>query len=405
MLDKSGLAERMMQSMQQLFGGLRGGLAITVTLIGIILAASTGIVGASVVLLGLLGLPVMLKQGYDKGLASGTIASAGTLGILMPPSIMLVIMADRTGTSVDDLFRGALLPALLLGALYIGWLVIAGWWKPDRAPPPADRVPFGMGLLVRVSSTCFQRRRSSPGAGIDLRRHRDHHPGRGRRRRRRHAARHRAHAVERRYRSLAFDRRMPHETCVYPRTIGYVFAFFLGALCFSYVFQRLGGYALIEDAIAWMEAGIGGYGVIICVLIFIFLLGFVLDWIEITLIFLPLLAARSAPRSRHRRPEGGRSRPGVVHLCRVMPADVVPDAGRLQPVLPQGRRTARGTHGRHLPRRATVHRAPAIALIIVVLRAAWCWGGVPDAVAHVTTSRNHDASIAQNTHSSSSDQW
>ena len=110
MLDKSGVAERLMTSMQELFGRVHGGLAITVTSIGIILAASTGIIGASVVLLAVMSLPAMQKQGYSKTLALGTIASAGTLGILIPPSIMLVIMADQLGLSVGDLFMAAVFP-------------------------------------------------------------------------------------------------------------------------------------------------------------------------------------------------------------------------------------------------------------------------------------------------------
>ena len=115
MLDKSGIAEKLMASMQQLFGKVHGGLAVTVMAIGIILAASTGIIGASVVLLTVMSLPTMMRQGYHMPLALGTVASAGTLGILLPPSIMLVIMADQLGLSVGDLFMGALLPGLLLG--------------------------------------------------------------------------------------------------------------------------------------------------------------------------------------------------------------------------------------------------------------------------------------------------
>ena len=124
MLDKSGIAERMMYSMQNLFGKVRGGLAITVTLIGIILAASTGIIGASVVLLSLLSLPAMLGQGYDRSLAAGTVCGAGTLGILIPPSIMLVIMADQLALSVGDLFMGAVFPGLILGTLYISYILL-----------------------------------------------------------------------------------------------------------------------------------------------------------------------------------------------------------------------------------------------------------------------------------------
>ena len=117
MLDKSGIAERMMHAMQDLFGQVRGGLAVTVTVIGIILAASTGIIGASVVLLGLLSMPAMTNQGYSKSLAAGTVCGAGTLGILIPPSIMLVIMADQLALSVGDLFMGAVFPGVILGGL------------------------------------------------------------------------------------------------------------------------------------------------------------------------------------------------------------------------------------------------------------------------------------------------
>jgi len=110
MLDQSGVAQRMMRAMQVLFGALRGGLALTVMLIGIILAASTGVIGASVVLLGVMGLPAMLQQNYGKPIATGTIAASGTLGILIPPSIMLVIMSDQLAISLGDLFMGAMFP-------------------------------------------------------------------------------------------------------------------------------------------------------------------------------------------------------------------------------------------------------------------------------------------------------
>ena len=111
LLDRSGIANQLMTSFARLFGQVRGGLAVTVAVIGLLLAATTGIIGASVVLLALLGLPAMLQQGYDKSLASGTVCAVGTLGILIPPSIMLVLMADRMAMSVGDLFLGAVFPA------------------------------------------------------------------------------------------------------------------------------------------------------------------------------------------------------------------------------------------------------------------------------------------------------
>ena len=127
LLDRSGIANQLMTSFARLFGQVRGGLAVTVAVIGLLLAATTGIIGASVVLLALLGLPAMLKQGYDKSLASGTVCAVGTLGILIPPSIMLVLMADRMAMSVGDLFLGAVFPGALLGGLYITYILMVGW--------------------------------------------------------------------------------------------------------------------------------------------------------------------------------------------------------------------------------------------------------------------------------------
>ncbi|MGF1527930.1 MAG: TRAP transporter large permease subunit [Candidatus Competibacterales bacterium] len=114
MLEKAGTAEKLLRSLEQLFAGLRGGLAIAVALLGIVMAASTGIIGASVVLLGVLALPMMLQQGYAKGLAAGTVAASGTLGILIPPSIMLVLVGDILQVPVGDLYLAALQPGLTL---------------------------------------------------------------------------------------------------------------------------------------------------------------------------------------------------------------------------------------------------------------------------------------------------
>ena len=131
LLDRSGIASELMTSFAKLFRRVSGGLAISVTLIGVLLAATTGIIGASVVLLALLGLPVMLKQGYAPMLASGTVCAVGTLGILIPPSIMLVLMADRMAMPVGDLFLGAVFPGLLLGSLYVLYIVVLGLIKPE----------------------------------------------------------------------------------------------------------------------------------------------------------------------------------------------------------------------------------------------------------------------------------
>src|SRR3989339_392874 len=155
MLDRSGIAEKIMTSMQDLFGKARGGLAVSVTLIGILLAASTGIVGASVVLLGLLSLPAMLNQGYSKTLAVGTVCASGTLGILIPPSIMLVMMADQLSLSVGDLFMGALLPGILLGFLYMAYILIFAFIFPHAAPLAKNRQKLEFIMVWRVMKTIF----------------------------------------------------------------------------------------------------------------------------------------------------------------------------------------------------------------------------------------------------------
>jgi tripartite ATP-independent transporter DctM subunit len=140
MLDRSGVAEIMMRNFVKVFGGIRGGLGLTVIVIGILLAASTGIVGASVVLLAMLAMPIMLQHHYSKAIASGVVAASGTLGILIPPSIMLVLMADQVSVSVGDLFMGALIPGVGLGLLYMVFILAVGILRPDLVPPrPATR--------------------------------------------------------------------------------------------------------------------------------------------------------------------------------------------------------------------------------------------------------------------------
>ena len=128
-LERSKMAEKMMVSIHKLFGNIHGGLAVTVTIIGILLAASTGIVGASVVLLGIMTIPTMIKEKYSAPFAAGTVCASGTLGILIPPSIMLVAMADQLAVSVGDLFMGAFIPGIILGGLYIIYIIISQIYK------------------------------------------------------------------------------------------------------------------------------------------------------------------------------------------------------------------------------------------------------------------------------------
>ena len=281
MLDKSGVAERLMQSMQELFGRVRGGLAITVTAIGIILAASTGIIGASVVLLAVMSLPSMTKQGYAMPLALGTIASAGTLGILIPPSIMLVIMADQLGLSVGDLFMGAVIPGLMLGAFYIVYILITGFVKPDAAPIPPDAKPITMGVFLNVMKAVLPTLAlifvvlGSIFAGIATP---TEASGVG-------AFGATLLAMYNRKFSFKVLKEVVGGTM---NTTAYIFAIFIGATCFALVLRELGGDELIESFLTGLP--FGPYGIIFFILGVIFLLGFFLDWIEITLIILPLLA-------------------------------------------------------------------------------------------------------------------
>jgi len=134
LLDQSGVAEELFNTMLYLFGPIRGGLAVAVVVVSTLFGACTGIIGASVVTMGLLGMPVMLKYNYNKRLASGAICAGGSLGILIPPSIMLVVMADQGALSVGKLFAGAVIPGLILSGLYIGYILIRCWIKPQDGP-------------------------------------------------------------------------------------------------------------------------------------------------------------------------------------------------------------------------------------------------------------------------------
>ena len=280
LLDRSGLAKDLLTGFSRLLGGVKGGFAITVTLIGVLLAASTGIIGASVVLLGLLGLPVMLDNNYDKNLAAGTVCAVGTLGILIPPSIMLVVMADRMAMSVGDLFLGALFPGALLGGLYIIYLLLVGIFKPKHVPAaktqPVDLaavwilfkaiVPAAFLILAVLGSIFFGFATPTEAAGVG-------------------AAGAMLLAWSKGALSLPVVREVIDETS---RTTAFIFGAIIGAVCFTLVLRGLGGDELIERTL--MGLPFGPTGIIISILIATFILGFFLDWIELTLILLPLVA-------------------------------------------------------------------------------------------------------------------
>ncbi|MEM6728022.1 MAG: TRAP transporter large permease subunit [Pseudomonadota bacterium] len=280
MLDQSGVAQRMMQSMQRLFGVLRGGLSLTVLLIGIILAASTGVIGASVTLLGVMALPAMMKQNYSKPIATGTIAASGTLGILIPPSIMLVIMSDQLAISLGDLFMGALFPGLILGGLYIVFIILYGLIRPQDMPVPDDAGAVGweevkevllavippLFLILLVLGSIFAglatpTEASGLGAlGATLL------------------------AVAYGRFSWRVLRDVSRSTL---NTSGYILGIFLAANFFAFVLRLYGGDEVVEH----MVEGIfeNPYLVVAFILFIVFVLGFLLDWIEITLIIMPLM--------------------------------------------------------------------------------------------------------------------
>ncbi|MCS6937430.1 MAG: TRAP transporter large permease subunit [Candidatus Bipolaricaulota bacterium] len=147
-LERSGIADELLDTMSRMFGRLRGGLAISVVIVGALLAASTGIVGGIMVTMGLLALPAMLRHKYSPELATGTICAAGTLGQLIPPSIVLIVLGDVMGVSVADLFAAAFLPGLLLVVLYIAYIIVIGLIKPEMAPAAADIGALSVGQLV-----------------------------------------------------------------------------------------------------------------------------------------------------------------------------------------------------------------------------------------------------------------
>ena len=156
-LERSGMAEDLLDTIGQLFGPVRGGLAFAVIFVGALLAATTGVVAASVISMGLISLPIMLRYGYDRRLASGVIAASGTLAQIIPPSLVLIIMADQLGKSVGDMYKGAFIPGFVLTGLYVGFIVLVAIFKPKMAPalPPEARVfreksgkTGGLSLLV-----------------------------------------------------------------------------------------------------------------------------------------------------------------------------------------------------------------------------------------------------------------
>ena len=283
MLEKSGVASDLLHALQVLLRRVPGGLALSVTLMGTIMAATTGIIGASVVMMTLMALPVMLQRGYNIPLATGTIAASGTLGILIPPSIMLVIMSDLLTVPVGTVFIGAVLPGLLLSALYLVYIWVLCHLKPELAPPlpddigPSDRgeyvsmvlrsfIPPILLIMLVLGSIFAGWATPTEAAGVGA-----------------------AGSIA----LAAYNRRLTGEVfldvCKRSALTGaMLFGIFVGATCFSYVFRALGGEHLIVEFI--QGASVGPWSILLVLMGMIFLLGFFFDWVEITLIEQPIFA-------------------------------------------------------------------------------------------------------------------
>ena len=286
MLDKSGLAERLLLTLERVCGRLPGGLALSVALLGIIMAASTGIVGASVMLLGVIALPVMIRQGYDPRFATGVTAACGTLGILIPPSIMLVFMGAILQVSIGDLFKAAFFPGLLLGALYMIFILGVGIFMPQRAPVPdrselnklANRgAPLWLEIVTNLLGPLFLIAAVLGSIMIGLATPTEA-AGIG-------AAGAVILALITRKLNLPVVRDVVRDTS---KTTAMVIFVMIGAACFSAVFKRLGGDDMIEEL--FIGTGYGPYGLLLLMMALIFVMGFFLEWIEISFIVLPLFA-------------------------------------------------------------------------------------------------------------------
>ena len=296
MLEKSRIAEDLLDAMSRLFGGLRGGLAFSVCIVGALLAASTGIVGATVVTLGLLALPTMLRRGYDPSIATGTLAATGTLGQIIPPSIILVLLGDvlsnayqqaqtRMGifspktVTVSDLFIGSLLPGLILVGLYLLYLVGVAIWQPNKLPaltreeraevswgrvlisllPPLLLIMSVLGsILAGVATPTEAAAVGALGASLL--------------------------ALSKRQLGIGKLREVAQATT---EISAMVFMILLGASIFSLVFRGYGGDDLIHHLFEQLPGGV--FTATLVVMLVIFFLGFILDFIEITFVVVPIV--------------------------------------------------------------------------------------------------------------------
>lgn len=282
-LQKTKLAEQLLESMGKLFGSVRGGLAISTILVGGLLAASTGVVGASVVAMGLISLPVMLKYNYDKRIACGTICAAGTLGQIIPPSVILIILGDVMGIPVGDLFRAAVGPGIILVVSYIAYILIYTYFNKEAAPaipvapdagsksqqykeaiiailPPLLLMLVVLGSIFTGIATPTE---SSALGGVG------------------------ALVLALLYRQFSWDM-LFQSSLETIKITAMVFAILLGATAFSMAFTYTGGDVIIEDALIGLPGDKMGF--LILSMLVVMVLGFFIDFVEISFIIVPMLA-------------------------------------------------------------------------------------------------------------------
>jgi len=282
-LERSGMAEELLDTIGQLFGAIRGGIAYAVVFVGALLAATTGVVAASVIAMGLISLPVMMRYGYSKRLASGVIAASGTLAQIIPPSLVLIILADQMGASVGDLYEGALIPGLSLTGMYAVYVLIVSIVKPEAAPalPPEARTLKGMGLAWRVV-TCLippvvliflvlgtifigvatPTEGGAMGASGAM-----------------------ALALIKRKLDWGLLKQAVESTAT---MTSFVIFILIGSTVFSLVFRGVDGDLWVEHLLTSLPGGALGF--LITVNVMVFLLAFFLDYFEIAFIMVPLLA-------------------------------------------------------------------------------------------------------------------
>lgn len=283
LLQRSGLAEDLLETFGVLFGRLRGGLAIGVILVGTLLAAATGVVGATVVSMGMISLPIMLRYGYSPSLATGVIAASGTLGQVIPPSVVLIVLGDQLGVSVGDLFLGSLVPGLCLSGLYLAYVILVSIFQPQMAPAlPEDMIDISkwelaqrvvrvmlppLALILIVLGSIFAGLATPTEAG--------------------------AMGVLGALVLAALNRRLSLKilTQALDSTVELttmVIVLLLGATVFSLVFRGLGGDEAVEHVLSNLPGGVVSFLLFVNLLVFV--LGFFLDYFEIVFIIVPLMA-------------------------------------------------------------------------------------------------------------------